>query len=194
MQPAHRRQNLLRAGLPVVPAAGDHRPRRIGDAAGRAVRFVLHFAEMSIAMLLGMAVFGPVSLGLAAQGYTSMFDTMSIDTMAGMVVFMVAPVVLWMRARGWGWRDGAEMAIAMLVPWASVLALGYLALPKALSWLFTSGCTAMLLGMLAIMLYRRDRYTSGYSFFRWPDAAGPPAKGGVDSQQIGRDGPSGKPT
>ena len=30
---------------------------------------------------------------------------------------------------------------------------------------------AMLVGMLAFMLYRRERYTSGYSFLRWPAAA-----------------------
>ena len=26
----------------------------------------------------------------------------------------------------------------------------------------------MLVGMLVLMLYRRERYTSGYSFVRWP--------------------------
>src|SRR5262245_23078207 len=114
-----------------------------------------------------MAVFDPVKLGLAALGYTSLLDPMSIDSEVEMMVFMVAPVVLWMRVRGWCWRDGAEMAIAMLVPWAAVPVVGRLGLPKALPWFSTSVCIAMFLGTLAIMLYRRDHYTSGYSFSRW---------------------------
>jgi hypothetical protein len=98
-------------GLPAVPAIDEHRPQRLGEAAGRVLRFLLHFAEMWIAMLLGMAVFDPVKLGLAALGYTSLLDPMSIDSEVEMMVFMVAPVVLWMRVRGWCWRDGAEMTM-----------------------------------------------------------------------------------
>jgi hypothetical protein len=141
-------------------------------SAGRVVRFLLHFAEMWIPMLLGMAVFDPVRLGLAAQGHTSSLDPMSIDYEVEMMVAMVVAVALWMRVRGWRWRDGAEMAIAMLVPGAAVLVLGDLDLSKSVPWFPMSSCTAMLLGMLAIMLYRRDRYTSGYSFIRLPGAAG----------------------
>src|SRR5262249_46454920 len=171
-QPTQHQQHLLPAGLPAVPAVDEHRPQRLGEAAGRVVRFLLHFAEMWTAMLLGMAVFDPVGLGSAAQGYTPLLDPMLLDSEVEMMVFMVAAVVLWMRVRGWCWRDGAEMAIAMLVPWAAVLVLGHLGLLKALPCFSTSVWIAMLLGMLAVMLYRRDRYTSGYSFIRWSGAAG----------------------
>jgi hypothetical protein len=170
MQPMQHQRHLFTAGLP-VPTVDEHRPRRRREAAGCVVRFPLHFAEMWIAMLVGMAVFDPVGLGLAAQGYASLLDPMSIDSEVEMTIFMVAAVVLWMRVRGWCWRDGAEMAVAMLVPWAAVLVLGHLGLSMAAAWLSTSGRIAMPLGMLAIMLYRRDHYTSGDSFIRWPGAA-----------------------
>jgi hypothetical protein len=171
MQPTQDQRHLFTAGLPAVLTVDEHRPRRRRETAGCVVRFVLHFAEMWIAMLVGMAVFDPVGLGLAAQGHTSLLDPMSIESEVEMTIFMVAPVVLWMRVRGWCWRDGAEMAVAMLVPWAAVLVLGHLGLSKAVPWLSMSGCIAILLGMLVIMLYRRDHYTSGDSFIRWSGAA-----------------------
>jgi predicted anti-sigma-YlaC factor YlaD len=171
MQPTQHQRQLLTAGLPAVQTVDKHRPRRRRKAVGRVVRFLLHFAEMWIAMLVGMAVFDPVGLGLAAQGSTSLLDHMSIESEVELTVVMVASVVLWMRVRGWCWRDGAEMAVAMLVPWAAVLVLGHLGPSMAMPWLSTSEHTAMVLGMLAIMLYRRDHYTRGYSFIRWPGAA-----------------------
>lgn len=159
MQTAQHQRHLLPARSPVDSSVDENWPWRLGEAAGRAARFLLHFAEMWIVMLLGMASVDPVKLGLAARGYTSLLDPMSIDSEVEMMVFMVTPVVLWMRARGWRWRDDAEMAIAMLAPGAAVLVAGHLGLSTALPWFSMSVCTATLVGMLAIMLYRRDRST-----------------------------------
>ena len=49
----------------------------------------------------------------------------------------------------------------LILPWAAVLVLGRLGLSQKLPWF--SARAAMFLGMLAIMLYRRDWYTGGYS-------------------------------
>jgi hypothetical protein len=85
-----------------------------------------------------------------------------------MGAFMVGPMVLWMRIRGCSWRHGPEMGAAMLLPVAAVLALRGLGLSATVPWLSNSEHIAMLVGMLVLMLYRRERYTSGYAFVRWP--------------------------
>jgi hypothetical protein len=152
-----------------------HPPRTFKKTAAGVGRFVVHFAEMWIAMTVGMAIFVPVRLALVAQGYAALVDSASVDYEAWMGVFMTVPMVAWMRLRGHGWRMGTEMAGAMLGPIAVVLVLCALGVPAALPW-FSTRLTgpAMAIGMVAIMLYRREHYTSGYSFIRrrpvWPYA------------------------
>jgi uncharacterized membrane protein len=153
-----------------VAGAGVHRRSRRSAAAAGAGYFIFHFAEMSLAMMLGMMFFVPFRLILTIQGYTALLDASSIDFQAWMGAFMVTPMVMWMRVRGCSWRDGTEMTAAMLLPVAAVLGLRGLGLSETLPWLSNSEHTAMLVGMLAFMLYRRERYTSGYSLFRWPFA------------------------
>lgn len=145
-----------------------HPSRSLKKTSARVGRFVLHFAEMWIAMTIGMAIFVPVRLALVAQGYAALIDSSSIEYEAWMGVFMAVPMVAWMRLRGHGWRMGTEMAGAMLGPIAAVLALCALGVPDALPW-FSTTLTgpAMAIGMLSIMLYRREHYTGGYSFIRW---------------------------
>jgi hypothetical protein len=141
--------------------------RSLKETGAGAGRFVLHFAEMWIAMTVGMAIFVPVRLALIAQGYAALVDSASIEYGAWMGVFMAVPMVAWMRLRGHGWRMGTEMAGAMLGPIAVVLILCALGVPAALPWFSTRFAgPAMAIGMLAIMLYRREHYTSGYSFIR----------------------------
>lgn len=144
-----------------------HPPRTLKKTGAGVGRFVLHFAEMWIAMTVGMAIFVPVRLALVAQGYAALVDSASIDYEAWMGVFMAVPMVAWMRMRGHGWRMGTEMAGAMLGPIAAVLVLCALGVPDVLPWFSTRFAgPAMAIGMVAIMLYRREHYTSGYSFIR----------------------------
>jgi hypothetical protein len=89
-----------------------------------------------------------------------------------MAGFMVAPMVTWMRVRGCSWRVAVEMSGAMLLPIVAVIALDRLGLSDSLAWLSNSEHTAMLVGMLLFMWYRREHYTSGYSFRRAAAAAG----------------------
>jgi hypothetical protein len=128
--------------------------------------FTLYFVEMFVAMMLGMMVFLPIRLALTSQGYTALLDGSSIDFQVWMAAFMAAPMVALMRIRGCSWRDGAEMSVAMLLPIAGVFSLRGMGLSGTLPWLSNSEHTAMLVGMLVFMLYRRERYTSGYSFIR----------------------------
>jgi hypothetical protein len=137
-------------------------------AAAATGRFLLHFLEMVIAMGVGMAIFGPVKTALVDQGYTALLDRSSLDYLFWMNLFMVVPMVLWMRARGHTWRHGIEMGGAMMIPTACVLLLCRAGVTDVLPW-FTTSLTgiAMFGGMLVYMLYRREMYSGGYSFGWW---------------------------
>jgi len=146
-------------------------PLRLSSALAGVGYFLFHLAEMWFAMMLGMMVFMPVRFALAALGYTVLLDASSLAFQAWMAAFMSVPMLAWMRIRGCGWRQGAEMSTGMLLPVAGVLMLRGLGLLDMLPWLTNSEHAAMLVGMLAAMLYRREHYTSGYSFLPWPAAA-----------------------
>ena len=80
-----------------------------------------------------------------------------------MVVFMTVPMVAWMRLRGHSWRHGAEMAAGMLAPAVVIYILLGLGAGATLPWLQEADHPAMLLGMLAAMLLRREHYTGGHA-------------------------------
>jgi putative intracellular protease/amidase len=119
-------------------------PSRIPARVQTAGRFILHFAEMWIAMLFGMMLFMaiPGVMGLPALMHQ-----------VGMAVAMTVPMVAWMRVRGHSLRHGIDMAAAMLIPWALVLAAA-----NVLPWLADAGTASMALGMLAIILFRREHF------------------------------------
>ena len=72
-------------------------------------RFLRHYAEMVVAMFLGMAVLGmPVDWTMDRLGADSdpwMF--------VGMATTMTVPMVGWMLYRGHGWRANTEMSASM---------------------------------------------------------------------------------
>ena len=121
-------------------------------------RFVRHYLEMVIAMLLGMAVLG-------VPGFVAL-DAAGVDTdaagvlLSGMAVSMTVPMVAWMRHRGHEWLQCWEMSAAMVVP-----TIGALALLEAGS---LGGAHAamgvqhvvMFPAMLGVMLLRRGEYTA----------------------------------
>jgi putative intracellular protease/amidase len=123
---------------------------RLPAGALTAARFVLHFGEMVLAMMAGMLVYMPVA-GFIPAGLQQI----------GMALFMAAPMIAWMRIGGHGWRHGFEMALAMLVPWAAVAGVVALGAANVLPWLAHASDPAMYLGMLGIMLVRRDHYAHG---------------------------------
>ena len=69
-----------------------------------------------------------------------------------------------MRVRGCSWRECGEMSSIMLLPTAAALVLRGLDLQDSILWLANSQHILMLVGMLALMLYRREHYTRQYTF------------------------------
>ncbi|MCC7372467.1 MAG: DJ-1/PfpI family protein [Chloroflexi bacterium] len=122
-------------------------------------RFVLHFGEMSLAMLLGMVVFHLLAGGRPGQGGTASGSAAFLVAWElGMMVFMTVPMVAWMRVRGHSWQDGLEMSVGMLAPVIAIDLLLVAGLGGPWPWLQHLSGPAMLLGMLAVMLARLDRY------------------------------------
>jgi hypothetical protein len=71
-----------------TPATGELSPTLgLSAAAARMGYFLFHFAEMFVAMMLGMAVFLAVGLALTAQGYTALLDARSTNFQVGMGAF-----------------------------------------------------------------------------------------------------------
>ena len=150
---------------PEGPASQSRSPRTMKSSTFAVGRFVLHFLEMVIAMGIGMAIFGLVKSKLADQGYTTLLDRTSVDYQVWMNLFMLVPMVLWMRVRECTWAHGLGMGVAMVVPPTCVLILCRLGVTDVIPWFSTSLTGgAMFLGMLGFMLYHREMYTRGYSF------------------------------
>jgi transcriptional regulator GlxA family with amidase domain len=139
--------------LSTHPTTAPARSRFTAGALGVG-RFALHFVEMLFAMYAGMLIFMGVPGVMALPPVLHQF---------GMAVSMTVPMVAWMRVRGHGWRHGFEMAAGMLAPWAAVLGLVAMGAANALPWLSNAADAAMILGMLGIMLFRRDHDAHGAS-------------------------------
>jgi len=125
--------------------------------------FVFHFAEMWFAMFAGMAAFMALRIAISASATPAFADPGSIEFQIGMAIFMVTPMVAWMRWRGCGWRDCGAMSAAMVLSTAAVLVSSALELRDVQFWLASNQHVLMLVGMLAFMVYRREHYTRGYS-------------------------------
>ncbi len=131
----------------------------LGRYLGVGWRFTRHLLEMVVAMIAGMAVLG-AAIGALGEppGYANPLVEYGL-----MAAFMGALMVAWMRHRGHSWSDGLEMTAAMLVPMlAPVLPveLGVAGYVPGLSEhsLMMLSHVAMIGGMVALMVYRWDRY------------------------------------
>jgi flagellar biosynthetic protein FliP len=133
---------------------------RLRGNLGAGWRFTRHLLEMVAAMMLGMGVLGLVLWALGEPpGYANLLVQYGL-----MGAFMAAPMVGWMRYRGHSWSDGGEMTAAMLVPMLAPVALVQLgvAVPGLSEGsLMVISHVVMIAGMVALMLYRFDRYAHG---------------------------------
>jgi hypothetical protein len=143
--------------------AGTSSPDKGGRGRARIVsgwRFTRHLLEMVVAMMIGMGVFGLALWALGEPpGYANLLVRYGV-----MGAFMAAPMVAWMRYRVHSWRDGGEMTAAMLVPMLAPVALVEMgvAVPGLTEGsLMMLSHVAMVGGMVALMLYRFDRYAHG---------------------------------
>jgi hypothetical protein len=123
-------------------------------------RFLLHFVLMFASMMIGMmpyhAIFGKSPVGNTILWY------------AGMELSMIPGMAVLMLYQRHGWRSSLEMAGAMLVGPAIILSCAQLGwhnyIPGlSLNTVVGFADSAMFLGMLADMLYRRDMYTSPHA-------------------------------
>jgi flagellar biosynthetic protein FliP len=127
---------------------------------GPGLRFARHLLEMVVAMMVGMGAFG---LALWALGEPPGYANLLVEY-GLMGAFMAAPMVAWMRHRGHPWRDGAEMAAAMVAPMLALafpVELGVAVPGLSEESLMVLSHVAMIGGMVALMLYRFDRYAHG---------------------------------
>jgi hypothetical protein len=170
--------DLVLLGLPVViglwlwesvrahvrrQSGGPDDPTGQGEKTNMAA-WVGHLAEMIIAMYVGMFVYMLIVNAPTALGFGSLLS--SDLRYAGMILSMVVPMLALMRLQGHSWRMGAEMSAGMVVP--VIICFGLLRSDISshvsfLSWITDTSIyevahDGMLLGMMAVMLYRRGMY------------------------------------
>ena len=124
--------------------------------AGQAVRFLWHFAQMAIAMEIGMYL-GMAPPVLSALGLSNP-STRSPEAYAlEMTVSMVLPMAAWMLIRRHGWERTAEMTGAMTVPIVLLAAASLIgSLPHSAA---LSGMNLLMwVAMLGAMLFRWSDY------------------------------------
>jgi hypothetical protein len=128
---------------------------RSGGPVYQAARFAWHFAQMFIAMMLGMlplfAVLGFLGIYDLSKRQPELFASL-------MALSMVLPMAAWMRFRmGHGWARTTEMSVAMIAPTAVVVPLclaGFLPHSAAVG----TSHVLMPVAMLADMAYRWRDY------------------------------------
>jgi hypothetical protein len=120
-------------------------------------RFARHYLEMVVAMVLGMAVLGPVeSVLLDPLGWQSVRAVPELHALV-MATNMTVAMVAWMRFRGHGWAATNLMAAAMYLPFVVLFPALWLGL-LSVAGMFVGGHVLMLPAMAAAMLLRRDEY------------------------------------
>jgi hypothetical protein len=119
-----------------------------------------------LAMAVGMVTFIVVfHTLLTSAGYLALQTQSPFLWFASMSVFMTAPMIVLMRYhQRHSWRDCTEMIAAMLVPSGVLAALVQFDV-VVYPWLDVrtlshSTHVAMLLGMIILMLYRRDKFAA----------------------------------
>ncbi len=139
------------------------------NVAGSVGRFLWHFVQMLVAMVVGMGIFH-VLTGKPSEEYRILWY-------AGMELSMIPPMVALMLYQRHGWRHGAEMAGAMLIGPAVFLVCAQLGLHNyipglARDTLLGLADVTMFLGMLGAMLYRREMYTRPHAGHQHTELAG----------------------
>ncbi|HEX6581904.1 MAG TPA: nitroreductase family deazaflavin-dependent oxidoreductase [Actinomycetota bacterium] len=124
--------------------------------------FWRHFAEMVVAMLLSMAIFGAAVSGIfALLGHGNLLHYGALRGFL-MTIYMVVGMGLWMRHRRHGWASVLEMSAAMIVPY--VLLVGPFAAGLLAKGTFLGAMHVLMLPcMYLAMIHRREEYEQGHS-------------------------------
>ena len=122
-----------------------------------AKKFTVHFAEMVVAMAIGMVTLHPLwMLVLDAVGAAGLMDNPYSGALI-MATNMTVAMSAWMKFRGHRWRPIVEMGAAMYVPFLVLflpLALQLIDKGSLMLW----GHLLMLPAMAAAMLLRPYEY------------------------------------
>lgn len=116
------------------------------------MRFLLHFGEMVVAMVVGMLLLGPLWT-LAWPGLPDLPAAAALVMATNMAIGMAA----WMRVRGHRGRGIAEMCAAMYLPFLVLLGPHALGLISG-DTLMMGGHVLMLPAMALVMLRHRAEY------------------------------------
>ena len=112
-----------------------------------------HYAEMVIAMLVGMFALGALR---ATLGLTVPFEESPGGWYVLMALDMSIGMAAWMRYRGHGWAGTLEMCAAMFVP-IVLLPLVWAGLMGEMTFMMTAH-VVMPIAMLGVLLRRRHEY------------------------------------
>jgi flagellar biosynthetic protein FliP len=113
------------------------------------VRFVGHYLEMVVAMIVGMVALAPLWPAEWVARTDIHVMTMAID--------MTIAMALWMRIRRHSWPRTAEMSATMFLPFLVLLVPYWLGALSAMG-VMIAGHVIMFPLMLAVMLWRRADY------------------------------------
>lgn len=115
----------------------------------RTRRFWWHYAEMLVAMAVGMMLLAPLWMPFDIERADLNVLTMAVDMTIGMAA--------WMKVRRHRWRPIAEMSAAMMAPFLLLLPALWLGVLSEDGPMLL-GHVLMLVAMLAAMLLRPDEY------------------------------------
>ena len=111
------------------------------DRGPRARTFLRHLVEMTVAMMLGMAILGmafrEIHVALFGTGFDDAWHQHTELAVFAMTFNMTLPMVLWMHHRGHSWERGGEMAAAMFLLALVLLGLfwtGVVSAPSCCRW------------------------------------------------------------
>jgi len=121
--------------------------------------FWRHFLQMFGVMMAGMIAGAAILVSVVGlktwDEVTTQYGTQALLVMA---VSMTVPMAAWMLYRGMGWKNTYEMAAVMVLPVIPFLCLVWFGVtPSAQCGAY---CAVMIVGMLALMFYRRSEYST----------------------------------
>jgi hypothetical protein len=135
----------------------------------KTLHFIRHYAEMVVAMFLGMLVLGGAAtllLGAAGVDVGTWRDDEPELLLLGMAFTMSVPMVAWMRHRGHGWTPAWEMTASMFLPSFAAIALLWTGAVEDSGTLLAIQHAAMFPAMLVAMLLRLPEYTGHVAYAR----------------------------
>jgi hypothetical protein len=129
---------------------------RAAHSADLGRHFWRHFAEMFGIMVAGMIASAAIFLTIVQMTWDEATKEHPTASLLVIAAGMTIPMALWMLHRGMGRRTTSEMAAVMALPAIPFLCLVWFGVTD--SALCGPYCILAIVGMLALMVYRRSVY------------------------------------